>query len=180
MLIHRKTSRAVDWKAVLWFALGVFVTLCVATYTHFDAAGGHAKAAAATAALEPRPSAVSAPSVCPPAASTQTTAATSSTGSGARPALREIEQPPRVVANAMETDISLVASIDVGRREMAVPAPAPESVTQVAPPDAATAHAAAPSPADVELENQLRAQSESTSPRPPSASDSALMPHEQQ
>lgn len=177
MLIYRKTSRAVDWKSVLWFALGVFVTLCVATYMHFDTAGGCAKSSAATAALEPRPVTQPAQPARPPESTTQMSAGSNpAPAAAARPLAKETT--PRIVANGVEADVSLSATSEVGRKEMAPVAPAPEAPAQVLPPEAASVLATGPSQADIELENHLRSQSESAAARIPSAIDTSLLPHE--
>lgn len=174
MLIYRKTSRVVDWKAVFWFSLGVFVTLCVASYMHFDAAGGRAKANAAANAPESRPAVQPAPPARLPDPTTRMSANSNATPAAAHPAGGD---SPRIAANTVHTDVSLFATSDVGRPEMAPVAPAPESSTPLLPPDAASALASPPSLADTELENKLRSNSD-TPAQPPVAADTAPLPNE--
>ncbi len=174
MLIYRKTSRVVDWKAVLWFSLGVFVALCVASYMHFDAAGGRARANAAANAPEPRPAVQPVQPPRPTESTTRMSANSNPTPAATHPLGND---SPRFAANTTQADVSLFATGEVGRKEMAPVAPAPESSTPLPPPDAGSALPSPPSPADTELENKLRSNSDSTAPLS-SATDAALLPHE--
>ncbi|CAN5205473.1 hypothetical protein BH11PSE9_BH11PSE9_00170 [soil metagenome] len=194
MMIYRKTSRAVDWRAVLWFAIGVFVTLCSATYTHFDAAGACAKPEAAHAsafalASQPAMQPVTQPSAQPgraPGSTTQLATESNSTAvaaSSARLPAQDTQETktsndaPRALTHGIAVDVSLSVNGDAGRQEMAPVDAAPPSV-QVPPPDAASVIASAHSPADAELENKLRSQPDNTAARLRYAADSVLLPHE--
>ena len=174
MLIYRKTSRVVDWKAVLWFSLGVFVTLCVASYLHFDAAGGRARANAAANAPESRPAVQPVPPARLPDSTTRMSANSNSAPAATR---APSSDGPRIAATVAQADVSLFAAGNAGRTEMAPVAPAPESSTPLPPPDAASVQASPPSPADTELENKLRSNSDTTA-QLPSAANATPLPNE--